>query len=377
MLNNLINEIIHTVELYERPWDLLHGLKDSYSKTKLSSNMPKNDYDAYYNNIKHQFVYDKLWVANSQHIQGGKMDDLLKTEFKYINYPIIIKPRWGHLSNNNRHIYKIHSYGELGRYSHLKDMIWTNYFEGTEETTDFLIKNGKIVHNITYEHSAKPNNIVSDKWKWIAPGVKPPAQISDWVESHLKDYTGVFNVQYIGKSIIEGSLRLARGGAYIYGIENDHYIERINDFIDNNKWEKQSFDYEPYYAFKCYTNIPLFYLLPNKLMQYLMKQNGCKEFNEYYFENNEKSGQVFYQFFHTNFDKGVHTQKTITNLTNFMQVFFISLAILGIYFLQYSRRRYAASILIPAALIYATTAQNHLRHFIALFNIHRTRFLDY
>ena len=108
-----------------------------------------------------------------------------------------------------------------------------------------------------------------------------------------------------------------------------------------------------------------------------MKKNGCKEFNEYYFENNEKSGQVFYQFFHTNFDKGLHTQKTITNLTNFMQVFFISLVVLGIYFLQYPRRRYAASILIPAALIYATTAQNHLRHFVALFNIHRTRFLDY
>jgi len=377
MLNNLINEIIHTVELYERPWDLLHGLKDSYSKTKLSSNMPKNDYDAYYNNIEHQFVYDKLWVANSQHIQSGKMDDLLREEFKYINYPIIIKPRWGHLSNNNRHIYKIHSYGELGRYSHLKDMIWTNYFEGTEETTDFLIKDGKIVHNITYEHSAKPNNIVSDKWKWIAPGVKPPAQISDWVESHLTNYTGIFNVQYIGERIIEGSLRLARGGAYIYGIENDHYVERINDFIDNKKWEQKSFDYEPFYAFKCYTSIPLFYLLPNKLMQYLMKKNGCKEFNEYYFENNEKSGQVFYQFFHTNFDKGVHTQKMITNLTNFMQVFFIGLAILGIYFLQYPRRRYAACILIPAALIYATTAQNHLRHFVALFNIHRTRFLDY
>ena len=33
------------------------------------------------------------------------------------------------------------------------------------ESTDFLIKDGKIVHNITYEHSTKPNNIISDTWK--------------------------------------------------------------------------------------------------------------------------------------------------------------------------------------------------------------------
>ena len=94
-------------------------------------------------------------------------------------------------------------------------------------------------------------------------------------------------------------------------------------------------------------------------------------------ENNEKSGQVFYQFFHPDLDKGLNTQKTITNLTNFMQLFFISLVVFGIYLLHYPRRRYSACILIPAAIIYATTAQNHLHHFVDLFNIHRTRFLDY
>jgi hypothetical protein len=377
MLNNLINEIIKVIECYEDQWDLLHGLKESYSKTKLSATMPKNDYEAYYNNIDHQYIYDKLWVANSQHIQSGKMADLLRKTPEYINYPIVIKPRWGHLSNKNRHIYKINSFEELKRFRHLKDMIWTDYFEGSEETTDFLIRDGKIIHNITYEHSTKPSNIVSDKWKKIASGIKPPAQINNWVETHMKKYTGIFNVQYIGDRIIESSLRFARGGAYIYGIEDNNYVDKINKFIEEDKWEKQSFEYEPYYAYKCYSYIPLFYLLPNKVMQYIMKINGCKEFNEYYFENNEKSGQVFYQFFHNNFKKGLHTQKTITNLTNFMQIFFISLVVLGIIFLQYPRRRYAASILIPVALIYITTAQNHLRHFIELFNIHRTRFLDY
>ena len=47
------------------------------------------------------------------------------------------------------------------------------------------------------------------------PDLKPPSHIVNWVKHHMVGYSGVVNVQYRGKYIIEAGLRLARGGAYI------------------------------------------------------------------------------------------------------------------------------------------------------------------
>ena len=44
----------------------------------------------------------------------------------------------------------------------------------------------------------------------IAPGGGPPAQINEWMESHMTNYTGIFNVQYIGERIIEGIFTISK-----------------------------------------------------------------------------------------------------------------------------------------------------------------------
>ena len=68
--------------------------------------MPIFDGKAYKRYPQHNFVYDKLWIAKSQGLKGGKLENLRGKE-KTMTYPIFIKPRWGHLSASSKNCFKI------------------------------------------------------------------------------------------------------------------------------------------------------------------------------------------------------------------------------------------------------------------------------
>ena len=67
----------------------------------------------------------------------------------------------------------------------------------------------KITTEIVAKHGINP-----DEYKYISSTSPAPKIITDWVRNHLRDYTGIVNVQYRNDTIIEVGLRLARSGAY-------------------------------------------------------------------------------------------------------------------------------------------------------------------
>ena len=90
----------------------------------LSRNIPDFDGQAFHKYKEYNFVYDKLWVMQSQNLICGKLQDLNNTartisktngyvDPKILNYPIFIKPRWGHKSASSKNCYKINTYHEL------------------------------------------------------------------------------------------------------------------------------------------------------------------------------------------------------------------------------------------------------------------------
>ena len=135
MLNNIINEILTIIRSYNSKWAKILNLNNPYQLDNLtiSDNIPTTDCEAYYKYLDYNYVYDKLQLAQSQHIESGTLDNLLNKESPHIQYPLIIKPRWGHKSDRSRHVYKITKYTELKKYRHLKEMIWTSYYNGNEE----------------------------------------------------------------------------------------------------------------------------------------------------------------------------------------------------------------------------------------------------
>ena len=300
---------------YEESWCKKMGYFNPYIdgfKTHLTSQMPFFDKACYHRYPRHNFVYDKLWIVKSQGLIGGRLEKLAGKEHK-VTYPIFIKPRWGHLSASSKNCFKINSAEELNKYVDYPNMMWSEFIDAKEGMTDYVLLKGTIVHQITYEYSEKQNGF-SDDWKYISPDSTPPDIITEWVNQHMSDFTGVVNVQYRDDKIIEVGLRLARGGAYIVSTENVALIQNINSIFIKKEWDYTlagKMNFKPFYVFKCFTTLPIVYLPPQNIIDRYIRQKTQRPFYEYYFEPTGATGIVFFQFMDDDFDRGMATKKNI------------------------------------------------------------------
>jgi hypothetical protein len=319
--------IINKIKKYEDRWCEIMNYDNVYItafKYPLSPKIEPFDLQAYKKYPNHNFVYDKLWVAESQQLACGRI--ALIEEQSDIQYPIFIKPRWGHKTSTSRNCFKIKNYQELVKYKKIKeDMMWSEYIDGTEAMTDFMLVQGKIVYQITYRYSHNQHGYI-DEWKYISPTNKCPSSVEKWVQKHMSTFTGPVNVQYRKTTIIEVSLRLARGGAYIQATQNRFLIQNINNVVEKNMWNyslENKLDFSPYYSFKAYTESPLFYLFPYNTVKLILERFSCMPFFEYYFEPSGNDGMVFLQFMHSDYKQGMKCKTFLERSIKFMNYFLI------------------------------------------------------
>ena len=316
---------------YDESWCNLLGIFNPYLDPfdyNWSKNVPMYDILAYEKYPKHNFVYDKLWIAKSCDMKCGELKNLKKR--KDIEYPIFIKPRWGHKTSSSKGCFKIKSYEDALPFMEDDDMMWSEFIDAKETMSDFIMLNGEIKWQMTLVYSDTQKGFIDD-WKSISPSHSPPEKIVTWVENHMKNYSGICNVQYRSDKIIEVSLRPGRGGSYLKSCDNPNIIKNINNVIDHNKWDESlenKMSYKPFYSFKCYTSVPIMYLLPQYFLDFFMMLFKSKDFYEYYFEPSGKSGMVFFQFFHDNYSKGKNAKLLLETLFFLTQIFFLLFAIL-------------------------------------------------
>ena len=138
----------------------------------------------------------------------------------------------------------------------------------------------------------------------------------------MKTFTGIVNVQCRGTKIIEVGLRLARGGSYFLTTDNRDLIENINKLVNYNEWDYNKLhSFEPFYSFKCFSRLPVLYVLPQYVINWIFKNNDL--FYDYYFEPAGGEGDVFFQFSHRDFDEGMKQKKHMENLNIKLQVVFL------------------------------------------------------
>lgn len=348
---------------YEEKWCKTMGFFNPYIdpfKNHLTDKVVIYDKHAYRKYPQHNRVYDKLWIAKTQNLDCGKLEDLNTSE-KSITYPIFIKPRWGHLSATSKNCFKINSKDELKKYDNFKHMMWSDFIDGVEGMTDYIVLNGNIVHQITYVYSDKQNGF-SEEWKFITPHSTPPTNITEWVNEHMRNFTGIVNVQYRTNKIIEVGLRPARGGAYIINTDNKALITNINNVLANNFWDfslQNKMSFSPYYSFKCFTRLPIIYIFPQYIIDLIMRTQTKERFYEYYFEPVGNEGMVFFQFMHKDFKKGLEAKKRIEFLFNSIQVIMFLLMIISIVVL-FSTFKYKYLIAIIVLGLFLTRYLNPL-----------------
>jgi hypothetical protein len=344
---------------YSNALGIFNPYKDSFDY-RITKSMPEFDMQAYNAFPNHQFVYDKLFIAKSQNMKGGELNELANSS-KGPDFPIFIKPRYGHKSASSKNCYKINRYADLGPHFAKREMMWSEFVDATESMTDFILVNGKIVYQLTYVYSDKQHGF-SDAWKYISADNAPPSAIIDWVHRNMTGYTGPLNVQYRSDKIIEVGMRFARGGIYLESTDNATLINNINSFWKNKTWNYKADDllgFNPYYSFKCWSPFPIVYLIPQHVLDIIMKTSGCKRFYEYYFEPTGNSNLVFFQFLHEDFNKGMIIKKTIEALMIFFHIVLLLLLLCGIA-LALNRYPLGRTLLLIFLLIYVTTLDNSL-----------------
>jgi hypothetical protein len=329
---------------YEEQWCNTMGYFNPYKdrfRTRLSGKMPFFDSECYERYPRFKNVYDKLWIVKSQGLPAGRLEKLKGKEDK-VAYPIFIKPRWGHLSASSKNCFKVNNADELRKYVNYKNMMWSEFIDAKEGMTDYIMLNGKIVHQITYVYSDKQNGF-SDDWKYISPDSTPPHIITEWVKEHLKEFTGVVNVQYRDAKIIEVGLRFARGGAYLVSTENEALITNINNIFIKKEWNYNltaEMRFKPFYVYKCFTTFPIVFLFPQKIIDWYIQQKTSRPFYEYYFEPVGTTGMVFFQFMDDDFERGMRTKQEIEKIFDKAQIVMyvlIALAV-GLFLIKSSNR---------------------------------------
>ena len=377
MLSSIKKKILSN----EEKWCDILKLHNPYSdnwNTLISKKVPDFDIQAYRRYKKYKFVYDKLWVAQSQGIECGTLESL-KNEDKLPEFPIFIKPRWGHKTSSSKNCFKIKDENELSKYlDKINDMMWSEYVAEKEQMTDFMLQQGQIMHQITYVYSSEQNGSIADEWKYIGPDSRPPQAINTWISNHLSGFTGVCNIQYRGEKIIEVGLRLARGGAYIYCTHNELLIRNINDLVETGNWNYLSHEelaFTPFYSFKCYISLPVVYIYPQYVMDTIMKLGGCMNFYEYYFEPSGNIGMVGFQFMKRDYNKGMMIKRVVETLLNFAQIFFyLMIVLLAIVYVF--KRKYFFTIGFVVLFMYLSRILNPLSIHNNLLNAQKQMFFS-
>lgn len=332
-----MSDVFNYLMQYEKKWCSMMGYFNPYIDhftLHLTDKMPFYDKVCYERYPRFKRVYDKLWIIKSQGLVGGRLEKLAGKEEKVV-YPIFIKPRWGHLSASSKNCFKVNDADELKKYIGYKNMMWSEFIDATEGMTDFVLLKGKIVHQLTYQYSDKQNGF-SDDWKLVSPALTPPANVVEWVNINMTEFTGIVNAQYRDAKIIEIGLRLARGGAYIISTQNEALIKNINNIFLHKTWDynlTEQMKFKPFYVYKCFTRLPIVYIFPQKIVDWYIRTKTNYPFYEYYFEPTGSSGMVFFQFMDDDFEHGMQTKLEIEKLFNIAQLVMYALICILIYVL--------------------------------------------
>lgn len=294
----------------------------------LRGDVPVYDGACYDRYPKHRYVYDKLWVARSQDIPSGLVSDLLASK-EAPEYPIFVKPRWGHKTSGSKHCQKIKRASDLPdeRAARANELMWSELLPGSEGMTDFVLVKGSIVYQMSHTCSEQQHGF-ADAWKYTSPLNKPPDTVHAWVSKHLQGFTGIVNTQYRDGKIFEVGLRPARTGAYFAATDNEALLRNISTALGKEQWnplEIVKMNYKPFYSFKVHTDAPVLYLWPQYVLDILMRSLTDRPFYEYYPEPTGREGMVFLQFMDDDLERGKRTSLLLQRLFTYTQWFVIGM----------------------------------------------------
>lgn len=210
--------------IHERdPWRLQY-----FERIKCPEHVfiPTDDADAYRWNPRHRGVYNKLFVAESQGIECAPHG------VDPVHYPVFSKP-----------IVNIEGMGvgsralrgskDYSRHYHAGHM-WMTLLTGRHISSDFAVIDGEVRWA---RHSVGISCAGGTFDYWTIESAHLPAleqYCAGWIQAHLRDYSGMLNLESIGGKIIEAHLRFSDQWPDLYG---SGWLDAMVRLYSRRRWE--------------------------------------------------------------------------------------------------------------------------------------------
>lgn len=187
---------------------------------------------------EHNFIYNKLWIAQSQSIPCGPMNVYPN------NYPIVFKPIIN-LFGMSRGFKIINNEKEYDE--NVKDgFFWEEFLKGQHYCVDLIVVKGEVKFYSALRSIPSDNG--SFEYHESIPEFELPEHIKFWINQYLEGYTGPINIELINGLIIEAHLRL-NGDFQLY---NKDFVASLDNLYKTGIWDLENFIIEKKYL------IPIF-----------------------------------------------------------------------------------------------------------------------
>ncbi|KAL3265079.1 hypothetical protein ABHI18_000203 [Aspergillus niger] len=190
--------------------------------------IPCGDSTAYDRSSEFRWVYNKLTVAELQGIPCGPHG----TQPPLDLYPVFSKPIYnlGGMGAEARPITNPREYLVSLTPGHM----WSACLRGEHHSTDIAVTQGRVVW-LSHTRGIPGPQQTWDYWEVNVPA-SPLLQktITNFIETHLRTYTGMLNMETIGHRIIEIHLRFSPQWPDLYGMG---FLSSLVTLYSAGEWE--------------------------------------------------------------------------------------------------------------------------------------------
>lgn len=188
--------------------------------------IPTDDGDAYRLNVAHRFVYNKLFVAESQGLACAP-HGIVPDHFPVFSKPIVNLDGMGLGSRVLRDASDYERHCQPGH-------MWMTLLEGEHRSSDVVVIDGQALW-FRHAHGLPLREGMFDYWVVEA---RAHSELEDycgrWITRHLQGYTGMANFESVGGRIIEIHLRFTDQWPDLCGVG---WVEAVVRVYAEKRWQ--------------------------------------------------------------------------------------------------------------------------------------------
>jgi len=187
--------------------------------------IPTEDSDAWTWNPRHRWVYDRIAIARSQGLAAGP-HGTLPPRFPVFSKPIV------NLKGMGLGTRIVRSLGDYERHCTTGHM-WMTLLTGRHVSSDVAVVGGNARW---WRHvTGRPAGGGTFDYWTVHADAEPAleASLGRWIATHLREYSGMVNLETVGGSIIEIHLRTSDQWPDLYG---HGWVNALVDLYSRGEW---------------------------------------------------------------------------------------------------------------------------------------------